>query len=225
MRRRILVLVMLLTVFVPQVLSGCAKTYTISPVPGEIEATEYLGHRLTPMANQPNNALAGTMVLDKSTYRLTVGGLVDNPLNLSYADLLAYTQNSQFMDLNCVEGWSFSAKWTGPALADLFRDARVQPEARIVIFHTADVPNGYSSLDLNYVLENNILIALKNNDLTLPPDRGFPIQVVAMQKYGYKWAKWVTGIELSSDTSFRGYWESAGYNNSADVNGPSFEPR
>ena len=183
-----------------------------------------MGHQLTPMRDQNNNALAGTQHIDRATYVLTVDGLVDHPLKLSYADLQAYPQISQLMDLNCVEGWSFTAKWTGPALSAIFADAGVKPEAKIVIFHTADVPAGYSSLDLNYIIDNNIIIALKDNDLTLPPERGFPFQVVAMNKFGYKWAKWVTRIELSSDTNFRGYWEGYGYNNNADINGPSFEP-
>ena len=165
----------------------------------------------------------GTQYIDKATYTLTVDGLVDHPLSLSYADLEAYPQISQLMDLDCVEGWSFTAKWTGPALSAIFADAGVKPEAKIVIFHTTDVPEGYSSLDLNYILENNIIIALKDNDITLSPDRGFPFQVVAMSKFGYKWAKWVTRIELSDNTSFRGYWESAGYNNNAYVGGPAFD--
>ena len=35
--------------------------------------------------------------------------------------------------------------------------------------------------------------------LTLPADRGFPFQVVAESKFGYKWAKWITRMELSSE--------------------------
>jgi len=62
---------------------------------------------------------------------------------------------------------------------------------------------------------------LKDNDVTLPAANGFPVRVVATGKYGYKWAKWVTSIELSSNTNFLGYWESNGYNNDGDVNGPA----
>ena len=198
----------------------CRTSY--GPV-GEVEATEFMGRALTPIDQQNNNALAGTQEIDRATYRLTVDGLVDNPLSLSYDALLAYPQVSQIMDLDCVEGWHFTAKWTGPTLGDIFRDAKVRPEAKIAIFHTTEVPEGYSSLDLSYISDNNIMIALKDNDITLPPDRGFPFQVVAMSKYGYKWAKWITRIELSDNTSFRGYWETYGYNNNADVNGPAFE--
>jgi DMSO/TMAO reductase YedYZ molybdopterin-dependent catalytic subunit len=201
-------------------ISACSRS-TFTTVPGEVEATEFQGVKLTPIKDQNNNALQGTQIIDKNTYKLTVDGLVDHPLTLSYADLQAYPQISQLMDLNCVEGWNFTAKWTGPALSAIFADAGVKPEAVIAIFYTADVPEGYTSLDLNYINTNNIIIALMLNDITLPPDRGFPFQVVAKSKFGYKWAKWVTRIELSSDTNFRGYWESNGYNNNADINGPA----
>jgi DMSO/TMAO reductase YedYZ molybdopterin-dependent catalytic subunit len=190
---------------------------------GEGEATEFQGMALTPISEQGNNALKGTQVIDQEGYRLVVDGLVETPLSLSYADLEAYEQVSWLMDLDCVEGWSFTAKWTGPELEAILADAGVEPEAKIAIFYTADVPTGYTSLPLDYIRENGIILALKLNDLTLPADRGFPLQVVAKSKYGYKWAKWVTRIELSSDVDFRGFWERGGYSNDADVGGPAFE--
>lgn len=199
------------------------STSTTTTPPGEIEATEFQGVPLTPLSRQLNNALRGTQRIDRDTYTLTVDGLVENPLSLTYNDLLNYPQEDRLMDLDCVEGWSFVAKWTGPTLNSILNDARVTPEALILIFYTRDAPEGYSSLTLDYIRDNNIIIALKDNDITLTPDRGFPFQVVAMSKYGYKWAKWVDRIELSSDTSFRGYWESVGYSNNADVGGPAFE--
>jgi DMSO/TMAO reductase YedYZ molybdopterin-dependent catalytic subunit len=205
---------------------SCSKTSTTTttnpPVSGQVEATEFQGQKLTPIKDQRNNALAGTQHIDRASYILTVDGLADKPLSLSYADLEALPQYSTLNTLNCVEGWNFVAKWTGPRLADIFQQAGIQPEAKIAIFHTTDVPQGYSSLEVSYIQTNDIIIALKLNDLTLPDDRGFPFQVVAQSKFGYKWAKWINRIELSSDTNFRGYWESAGYNNSGDVGGPTF---
>ncbi len=199
-------------------LPACGSKSKTSPTPTtEVEATEFQGKKLTPIKNQGNNALAGTQYIDREAYRLTVDGLVEHPLTLSYSDLQAYSQESWLMDLDCVEGWDFTAKWTGPQLDSIFNDAVVKPEAKIVIFHTADVSEGYSSLDLTYIRDNDIIIALKLNDVTLPQNRGFPFQVVAKNKFGYKWAKWITRIELSSDTSFRGFWESRGYSNNADV--------
>jgi DMSO/TMAO reductase YedYZ molybdopterin-dependent catalytic subunit len=208
--------------------TNTTSTITISTTTpattSEVEATEFMGQKLTPISRQTNVSLAGTQHMNKDTYKLTVDGLVDKPLSLSYADLLAYPQISKLMELNCVEGWNFTAKWTGPALNAIFDDAGLRPDAKIAIFHTADVPEGYSSLDLSYIHENNIIIALKDNDITLPDEKGFPFQVVAMSKFGYKWAKWVTRIEVSSNTSFRGYWEKSGFNNNADISGPTLEP-
>jgi DMSO/TMAO reductase YedYZ molybdopterin-dependent catalytic subunit len=202
---------------------GACNRAPFTPTPGETEATEFMGKKLTPISNQGNNALAGTQVIDRQTYRLIVDGAVENPLSLSYDDLLAYQQESKLTDLDCVEGWNFTAKWTGPSLSSIFKEAGVKPGAKIVIFHTADVPDGYTSLDLSYIYEKNIIIALKLNDVTLPTERGFPFQVVAESKFGYKWAKWVTRIRISEEPAFRGYWESYGYNNNADVDGPAFE--
>jgi DMSO/TMAO reductase YedYZ molybdopterin-dependent catalytic subunit len=226
MRNRLVKVLLFLVATVA--LTGCqaqpTSTPTVSPGPtGEVEATEYMGKELTPMRYQLNNAVQGTQYIDRATYKLMVDGLAENPLSLSYADLLAYPQISKLMDLNCVEGWDFTAKWTGPALTAIFNDAGVKPEAKIAIFYSTDVPEGYSSLDLSYINEKNIIIALKDNDLTLPPERGFPFQVVAESKYGYKWSKWITRIELSSNTDFRGFWERNGYNNNADVGSPSHE--
>jgi DMSO/TMAO reductase YedYZ molybdopterin-dependent catalytic subunit len=224
------VVAVLVTLVFGLVIFGCGRAEststsdsTVPQTSGEVEATEFQGVKLTPISEQGNNALRSTQVIDGDAYRLTVDGLVEQPLSLSYADLQAYDQESWLMDLNCVEGWSFTAKWTGPSLSAILDDVGVEPEAVIAIFYTSDVDTGYTSLDLGYIRDNDILLALKLNDITLTPERGFPLQVVAKDKYGYKWAKWVTRIELSADADFRGFWESGGYNNNADDDGPAFE--
>lgn len=207
----------------PSATGETSSTTGIIKPAGGLEAVEFQGTKLTPIKDQRNNALAGTKHIDKSSYQLKVDGLVSTPLSLSYADLEALPQVSKLNTLNCVEGWDFVAKWTGPRLSDIFLRAGIQPDAKIAIFYSADVPEGYSSLDVSYIQSQNIIIALRINDLTIPDERGFPFQVVAESKFGYKWAKWISRIELSSNTSFRGYWEQVGYSNNADVGGPSFD--
>jgi len=59
------------------------------------------------------------------------------------------------------------------------------------------------------------------NSETLRPERGFPFQLVAEDKWGYKWIKWVTRIELSDDSEYLGYWEEVGYSNDANLDKPS----
>ncbi len=75
---------------------------------------------------------------------------------------------------------------------DLWKEADVLPAARIIIFYAHD---GYStSLPLTHIIDNDILMAHKMNGITLPVERGFPFQLVAEDKWGYKWIKWTTGF-------------------------------
>src|SRR5512143_931703 len=103
------VCVFMLTVSVS---GGCGRPVSTAPPSGEIEATEFMGQKLTPINEQYNNGIAGLQEIDRESYRLIVDGLVDNPLSLTYADLMQFSQESRLTDLNCVEGWKFTAKWT-----------------------------------------------------------------------------------------------------------------
>jgi DMSO/TMAO reductase YedYZ molybdopterin-dependent catalytic subunit len=180
----------------------------------EVEAGEYQGKKLVPLARQGNNALLGAQHLDRKKFRLNVTGLVKRNLSLSYEQLLAFPAYSQVAYMPCVEGWGFDAKWTGFRVSDLLNLSGLLPEASYVVFRSAD---GYSTgLPLDYLEDNQILLAYGINDLTLPDERGFPLQLVARSRYGYKWAKWITDIEVL-DSEVRGYWESRGYSNSARV--------
>ena len=121
----------------------------------------------------------------------------------------------KLVTLNCVEGWSVDILWQGVLLKDLLAKAGYDQNAKVVIFRAAD---GYStSLPLDYVVKRNILLADTMNGVALPPERGFPFQVVAEDRYGYKWAKWITEIQVSNDDTFRGYWEKRGYDNEATL--------
>ncbi len=203
--------------------SGCVSEKKEPETYGnQTENLSYKGESLTPIAQQRNNALEGTQYIDKESYRLRVEGLVENPRNFTYEEITGLPETSKVVDLNCVEGWSFTAKWTGVKMADLIAETGAGENATTVVFYSAD---GYStSLDMDYLLENDIILAYKLNDVTLPPERGFPLQLVAESKYGYKWAKWIVRIEIS-DSPYKGYWEKKGYNNRADVGGPAFERR
>ena len=203
------------------VLSACSGP---GAGPAELEATEireYEGEDLSAIADFRDNSIAGPQTVALEDYELKITGLVDGPLTLTYDQVLDRKQYSKVVTLYCVEGWDATILWEGILLEDLLEQAGVQDGAVNVIFHAAD---GYtSSLTWDYVRQNDIMLAHKMNGLTLPPERGFPFQVVAESKWGYKWVKWVTGIELSGDADYRGYWEAFGYNNNGDLSGPIFE--
>lgn len=165
------------------------------------------------------NSIAGVQHVSLDGYRLKVSGLVNTPLELTYDQVLGHDRFSRVVTLHCVEGWDATILWEGVLIEDILAAAGVNEGAPVVIFHAVD---GYtSSLSLAYIQANDILLAFRMNGVTLPAERGFPFQVVAQSRWGYKW---VTEIELSSDTSYRGYWEQRGYNNGGDQDGPIFEP-
>jgi DMSO/TMAO reductase YedYZ molybdopterin-dependent catalytic subunit len=212
------------------ILLGAAIALALSPIRGQetgqakpVELREYEGQKLDPISKFSENSIEGPQRVHIKAYRLKVGGLVDKPLTLTYEEVLARPSESRVMVVHCVEGWDVNVLWEGVPLAALFDTAGVKPSATTVIFRSAD---GYStSLPLAYVRQKDILLAFKMNGLTMPEERGFPFEVAAEGKWGYKWAKWVDSIELSNDLNFRGYWESRGYNNNGDHSGPMFEKR
>lgn len=180
------------------------------------EIREYEGKDLSSISDFRENAIRGTQNVNVSNYRFTITGLVNKTVEYTYEDMVdGFQKYQKVVTLHCVEGWSVDILWEGFLLEDLLNEAEVNPEALVVIFYAYD---GYStSLPLDYILENDILIAYKMNGLTLPPERGFPFQLVAESKYGYKWIKWITEIELSDNENYRGFWESRGFPNTADV--------
>ncbi|MFH1015819.1 MAG: molybdopterin-dependent oxidoreductase, partial [Chloroflexota bacterium] len=117
--------------------------------------------------------------------------------------------------LDCVEGWSVNILWEGMLVKELVLKAQPKPEAKVIIFKAYD---GYStSFPIDYIMNNDIIMAYKMNEITMPADRGYPFQLVAEMKWGYKWIKWITEIELSDNEKYEGYWESRGYSNTGDL--------
>lgn len=191
-------------------------------VPGaqEVEIREYQGERLGSVDDFRENSIEGTQYLDEATYVLALDGLVEQPTSWSYAELGEMEHSAKLITIHCVEGWSVKALWEGIPLASLFEQARPREAANTVIFHAAD---GYTtSLPLGVILERNLIIADRINGIGLPPENGFPFQLVAEDKWGYKWIRWIVRIELSSDSSYRGFWESRGFSNEGDIDGSRF---
>ena len=180
-----------------------------------VEVREYQGEKLSSMGSFRENSIRGPQNVDKETYVLEIIGLVRNPTTYTYDEVLENQHYEKVITLNCVEGWSVKILWEGVLVKDLFKEVDALPSAKVVIFYAHD---GYStSLPLSYIIDNNIIMAHKINGVTLPPERGFPFELVAENKWGYKWIKWITKIELSDDTSYRGYWERRGYSNRGNL--------
>jgi DMSO/TMAO reductase YedYZ molybdopterin-dependent catalytic subunit len=186
---------------------------------GEVEIREYEGEDLSSINAFRENSIKGPQYIDIETYRLNITGLVNNDVLYTYDEVINDQQSyRKVVTLHCVEGWSATILWEGVTVKDLIEPAGIDPNANTVIFYAYD---GYTtSLPLDYIIDNNIMIAYKMNNVTLPPERGYPFELVAESKWGYKWIKWVTAIELSDNDEYRGFWESRGWPNDADLNPP-----
>jgi DMSO/TMAO reductase YedYZ molybdopterin-dependent catalytic subunit len=209
------------------VLGGCGappdNILGVSTQPSEIqklqkvEIRSYRGKQLDSIAALRENSIKGPQHVDLNTYKLAVTGAgIPSPASFTYAQITALPSYEKEVTLYCVEGWSADLLWQGVKISDILAKASYDASRTsmgskpvTVIFHCTD---GYTtSLPLAFVEKNDILLAYKENGVDLPERYGFPFQVVAEAQSGYKWAKWVTGIELSTDPDYRGYWEQRGY--------------
>lgn len=152
-------------------------------------------------------------------YALAVEGLVERPLRLSYADLLALPQERQVSDFHCVEGWSVGdLAWGGLRLSTLVERAGPKAEARYVIFHslgrTRSRPGGLDHyvecLPLADLLDPALgyLLALRLADAPLPFDHGAPLRLVCPYDLAYKGAKFIGRLEFAA-APVEGWWTRA----------------
>ncbi|KDR95452.1 Oxidoreductase molybdopterin binding domain-containing protein [Peptoclostridium litorale DSM 5388] len=181
----------------------------------ELEIRDYKGTKLDPSAGLRDNSIKGIQTVDINSYILKVSGLVKSTVSLSYDDVLSLAAYEKLITLHCVEGWDATVLWKGAMLKDIIDLAGADEKADTVIFHCID---GYTtSIPLQDIIDKKMILAYSSNRITLPPSLGYPFIVVAEDKLGYKWARWVIEIELSDNSKYKGYWESRGYDNEADV--------
>jgi len=217
---------------VVSLLAGCAadtgaetpEAGPVNPVVTElddVEVLEYEGEKLDSSEDFRENSIAGPQYVDITTYELDVAGIVDDPATYSYSEVTSgFPTYEKVVRLDCVEGWGATILWRGVLVRDLLDRSGVQRGARSVVFTAVD---GYTtSFPIGYFYENDILLAYAMNGATLPRERGYPFQLVAEDKWGYKWCKWVTKIELVAEEDPGGYWEDRGYSNDGDLDASFF---
>lgn len=210
------VLIVVVVVFImPAFLNGSPSNETKRL--SAVEVRSYQGKDLSSVNDFHENSILGPQFINESDYNLTVTGLTKKTTISTYSDILNNHQHySKVVTLHCVEGWDVTILWDGVLVRDLIKEAGIDPKANTVIFHAHD---GYTtSFPLSYIMDNDIIMAYKMNNITLPAERGYPFELVAENKWGYKWIKWIEKIELSDDPNYHGYWEQRGYSNSGDLN-------
>jgi DMSO/TMAO reductase YedYZ molybdopterin-dependent catalytic subunit len=214
-------LIILITIFFLITINfiGCIDNNIILD---SVEIRDYKGEKLSSINDFRENSIKGPQYIDRENYTLKITGLIENQKNYSYAEILEKFQSyEKVVTLFCVEGWNTKILWEGILINDILEEVQPTSDAEIIIFHAYD---GYTtSLSLDFIKKNNLILAYKMNNVTLPPERGFPFQLVAESKWGYKWIKWITEIEFPENEYYKGYWESRGYSNNGNLNESYFD--
>jgi len=151
---------------------------------------------------------------DRQTWDFKVFGLVEEPVTLSYDELLKLPATRIVADIHCVTGWSkLDTVWEGVLFQEIIELVEMKSQAEFVMVHcdhdyTTNVP-------LEVLMDHDVLLAYGYDDAPLTPEHGYPLRLVVPQRYFWKSAKWVRGVELMAQDRL-GFWEVRGYHNDAD---------
>jgi len=150
------------------------------------------------------------------SWTLSVDGLVNHPITMTFQDLLQLPRHNQVTDFHCVEGWSvFDVPWNGLHIDSLI--GLVEPTSAATHLTFQCFGNIYQeSLPLSLAQEPHTMLAYGIDGNTLPQTHGFPLRLVVPRLLGYKSAKWVQRITFT-DAAAQGYWEQFGYSYDAEV--------
>lgn len=147
--------------------------------------------------------------LSAQGWKVELGGLVQQPVTLTYADLLALPKTIVDARLTSVTRWTVRGEWGGVRFGDLFQVVGPEPQAAYVRFfsyrkiYTTAIP-------LEVALRERSLLAYEFDGEPLTSDYGGPVRGFIPSLWGYKSAKSVVRIELVA-RPMPGYWEVRGY--------------
>jgi DMSO/TMAO reductase YedYZ molybdopterin-dependent catalytic subunit len=147
-------------------------------------------------------------------WRLSIGGLVENPVTLDWKQFLALPQFQDTSDFHCVTTWSqFDMTWQGVAFFTIAELVKPKATASQVFFQSYD---GYTTNNpLEVCLDDDVLVAHSWNGKPLSAQHGGPARVIIPKRYAWKGAKFIREISFL-DRDRLGFWETRGYSNTAD---------
>ncbi len=133
-------------------------------------------------------------------FRLNVGGLVENPAELSLADIEKLGLSEYITIHHCIQGWSGIAKWGGIPMKRLIELVRPKPQAKVVAFFSfgEGLYGGayYDTQSFANVLKPECLLALQMNESGFPEVYGAPLRLRVENQLGYKMVKWIQRFEF-----------------------------
>jgi DMSO/TMAO reductase YedYZ molybdopterin-dependent catalytic subunit len=149
-----------------------------------------------------------------SSWDLSIFGMVEKPLRLSWEEVSSLPRFTQTVDIHCVTRWSkLDTTWSGVAWRDVLKLASVKPGATHILAHCE---YGFTAnLSLNVLDDDDTMLAIEYNGKPLEPDHGYPLRLLVPKRYLWKSAKWLRGIEFMAEDR-PGFWERNGYHMEGD---------
>jgi DMSO/TMAO reductase YedYZ molybdopterin-dependent catalytic subunit len=149
-----------------------------------------------------------------ATWTFKVWGLVEHPLEWTWQQFAEQPRATIGTDIHCVTRWTkLDMAWDGVPLAHLLGLVKPKPEAKYVIAHAEA---GFTAnLPIEAIMSDDVLLADRADGQELTPEHGWPLRLLVPQRYFWKSAKWLRGLEFKAQDE-PGFWEQNGYNNSAD---------
>jgi DMSO/TMAO reductase YedYZ molybdopterin-dependent catalytic subunit len=214
------------------------------PLNGEISIPALIGGVVMPNAKFYVRNHFQIPKFDLTNWRLSVRGLVERPLNLSWRDIANMPSQSKLVTLECAgngrstlephvggEQWNLgavsTAEWTGVPLVEVLDRAGVKSNGLYIIFRGADggTVDGHSetvvferSLSLDDARGSGALLAYAMNGEALPLQHGFPLRMIVPSWYAVASVKWLTEIEVV-DQPFEGHYQTEKYYFEREVKG------
>lgn len=154
---------------------------------------------------------------DLAKWDFKIFGQIEEPVApINWEQFMALPQSSITLDIHCVTRWSkLDTVWTGVKTKDLLRELNVnlKPDAQFVLAHaeygfTANMP-------LDIFLQEEAMLAHTYDNKPLEPDHGYPLRLIIPNKYFWKSAKWIRGLEFMVGDR-PGFWERHGYHMQGD---------
>ena len=169
--------------------------------------------QLTPLEDVGTLSFWGVPEVDIATFSLSVEGAVEHPRTFDHEELIALPSVDELVRMDCVGGFRNNTRMSGVRLDTLLDIVVPAPEAQRVVFHCAD--DYFESITLADLRDHDAFLAYSVNGGAVP-HLGYPLRLAIPGKYGYKWPKWVTRIEIVADDR-KGYWPDRGLPDRANV--------
>jgi DMSO/TMAO reductase YedYZ molybdopterin-dependent catalytic subunit len=159
---------------------------------------------------------SGPPQIDLKTWKLSIWGLVAQPVEWNWDEFNQLPRTRVFSDFHCVTRWSrLGNLWEGVSTRELLsRAGGALSEAAFVLAHGYD-DEFSTNLPLSDFLAEDALVATTHDGEPLSADHGGPARLIIPRLYAWKSAKWINGIELMQRDR-AGFWESNGYHMKGD---------